>query len=110
MSKKEAQAEEDLSSRPAWVLDHNLANLWADGLNEDTIPEQLRLTADTILQIKRLQEWVEAQVAEKEQEQEQRQPPPLRPPRALCLQHRFFYLGEHPSPPELLLCEAARMA
>ena len=40
----EAEAEDLLSSRPTWVVDHNLADLWKDGLSEDMIPEDLRLT------------------------------------------------------------------
>jgi len=79
-SKKEAEEEEVLSSRPAWVLDHNLANLWADGLDEDMIPEELRLTADTVAQIKRLQVWAEERVTELELEQPQPQPPQPPPP------------------------------
>ena len=44
----EAKEEESLSTRPAWVVDHNLANLWSEGLDEDMIPD-----SDHVLTLKR---------------------------------------------------------
>lgn len=79
-TKEESNDEERLLSRPAWVLDHNLANLWSEGMDEDTIPEDLRLTAGEAAKIKRLQAWAEEQVAELEQaEVEQPRPQPQLP-------------------------------
>ena len=66
----EAEAEAELlSSRPAWVVDHNLAPLWMKGLSEDMIPEELRLTPEAAAQLKRLCQWAERQVAELEKTQ-----------------------------------------
>jgi hypothetical protein len=78
--KAEAKEEEHLSSRPAWVLDHNLCRLWSEGLEEDMIPENLRLTADAMAQVKQLCRWAEGQVAQLEQGVEQPQPQPQPPP------------------------------
>ena len=38
--KRKADGEEEklLSSRPAWVVDHNLCHLWSKGLDESMIP------------------------------------------------------------------------
>ena len=46
-----------LSSRPAWVVDHNLASLWMKGLSEDMIPEELRLSPTEMAKLERLREW-----------------------------------------------------
>lgn len=90
MSKKEAN-EEKVSSRPTWVLDHNLCHLWQDwGLDEEGIPESLRLTVDAQAQIARLLAWAAqtvdqlaqdqlAQAKEQPQPQPCSQPPPLQP-------------------------------
>ena len=80
--KAEGKEEERLSSRPAWVVDHNLCTLWSEGLDEEMIPEELRLTADAKAQVKRLQMWAEEQVAQVEQEQQGQQEQPLPPPPA----------------------------
>ena len=77
--KAEAKEEERLLTRPAWVLDHNLANLWSDGLEEDMIPEEVRPTADALAQVKRLCQWAERQVAELEQVTEQVEAPLQQP-------------------------------
>ena len=56
----EAEAETEaelLSSRPAWVVDHNLASLWMKGLSEDMIPEELRLSPTEMAKLERLREW-----------------------------------------------------
>ena len=69
---------EGLSSRPAWVVDHNLANLWKDGLSEDMIPEDLRLSPAEMAKLERLREWAAVETAALE---EAAQPPaPLTAP------------------------------
>ena len=78
--KAEAKEEERLCNRPAWVLDHNLANLWEEGLEEDIIPEEYRLTSNAAAQVKRLCMWAERQVALLEQERQKQARPPLAPP------------------------------
>ena len=59
--KAEAKEEERLSSRPAWVVDHNLCHLWSEGMDESMIPEELRLSADVLGQLQRLCQWAEEQ-------------------------------------------------
>ena len=80
--KRKADGEEEklLSSRPAWVVDHNLCHLWSKGLDESMIPEELRLSADAMAQVQRLCQWAEQQVAELEQADEQAPLPPPPPP------------------------------
>ena len=90
--KADGEEEERVFSRPAWVLDHNLCDLWSKGLEENMIPEDLRLTAEALAQVKQLCQWAERQVghvAEMEQVIEgigvaaplppQQQSPPLVP-------------------------------
>ena len=69
-------------------LDNNLCYLWQEwGLDENGIPESLRLTADALAQIARLQAWAERQVGQLAQAKEQplslprSQPPPPPQPR-----------------------------
>ena len=54
---------ESLSTRPPWVIDQNLANMWKDGLSEDEIPESIRLSPATIDELVRLREWAAQEVA-----------------------------------------------
>ena len=82
--KRKAEAEEEeeerLSNRPAWVLDNNLCYLWSEwALSEDTIPEEVRLTAEAVAQVQRLCQWAKGQVAQLELELEQEQQPPQQP-------------------------------
>ena len=61
----EAEAEADLlSSRPAWVVDHNLASLWMKGLSEDMIPLELRLSPAEMAKLERLREWAAGKAEE----------------------------------------------
>jgi hypothetical protein len=84
-TEEETEEETYLSSRPAWVVDHNLCNLWSEGLDEESIPKEVRLTADALAQIGRLQAWAAVQVAElrkageRQQSQPRSQPPQPQP-------------------------------
>jgi hypothetical protein len=78
-SKEEGNMEKGLSFRPAWVLDHNLAKLWSEGMKESMIPEDLQLTTAEAVKILRLQAWAEERVEELELEQRQPPPPPPQP-------------------------------
>ena len=85
----EAEAEtpaELLSSRPAWVVDHNLASLWMKGLSEDMIPEELRLSPTEMAKLERLREWA----ADKAEETAQAPALPLQALTVTVLHHTFY--------------------
>ena len=80
----EVEAEagaELLSSRPAWVIDHNTATLWQRPFfSEDMIPENIRLSAAATAELLRLREWAAGAVVELEEATEaevEAPPPPL---------------------------------
>jgi hypothetical protein len=52
-----------LSTRPAWVIDNFTFDLFQIGMENDDLPEDLRLDAATEAHLIRLREWAEKEVA-----------------------------------------------
>jgi hypothetical protein len=52
-----------LSTRPAWVIDHSTFDLFQIGMENEDLPEDLRLDAAMEDHILRLRAWAEKEVA-----------------------------------------------
>ena len=77
--KKSEDEEEELKSRPAWVIDNNTYELWRRGVDESMIPDDVAFSGATVAQINRMLEWAASEVAvfkETEAEAETPQPQP----------------------------------
>ena len=65
-----SQRQEDLedieavTTRPAWVVDHNTYKLWEQGLDESMMPADIVFSEETAEQVKRMLAWAAARVAE----------------------------------------------
>ena len=60
-SQHEEEEEEEEIVQPEWVIDHETFNLWELGVDSDSLPEEVKLTSETVSQLRRLREWAKAQ-------------------------------------------------
>ena len=81
-----SQRQEDLedieavTTRPAWVVDHNTYKLWEQGLDESMMPADIVFSEETAEQVKRMLAWAAARVAELDDARLQPQAAPPQPP------------------------------
>ena len=70
------EEEEDEIVQPGWVVDHETFNLWELGVEYDSLPEDVKLTSETMAQLRRLREWAKAEMKQRRQVDRQAEPQP----------------------------------